>query len=312
MKKIRIAILGIGGVGGYFGGLLANKYSDSDEIEIIFIARGKSQEVIRKKGLKLITNKDEKIIVPHLVSNDPDEIGKLDLLICTTKGYDLENSLIPYKNCIDQDTYILPLLNGIDASDKIRKVFPKANILEGCVYIIARLIEPGVVKATGGHSFHFGSTSAISKDKLEKFQKIFTDADINSHLHDDIEKKIWEKYIFISCLASLTSYLDLPIGAIMQDPKHKQTMVDLLKEVKAIADAKKIIFQDRIIPDLIAHMEALDFEATSSMHSDFKKGGKTEYESLTEYVVKLGGSLGVSTPEFDKILVGLKEKMKTD
>lgn len=311
MKKTRIAILGIGGVGGFIGGLLAKKYSGSSDVEIIFIARGENQKAIREKGLKIITNSSEMIVFPNLVSDDPKAIKELDLLICTVKGYDLETSLIRYKNCITEATAILQLLNGVDASEKIKKIFPKANIIEGCVYIIARKEEPGVIKESGdGHTLYFGSKNS-SDSKLENFEKILKDAGINSRLHKNIETKIWEKFIFISCLASLTSFLGLPVGAIMADQQHKKTMTALLKEIKAIADAKGIQLPEDIIPNLVTHMEKLDYNSTSSMHDDFKKGGKTEYRSLTAYVVLLGDELGIATPEFDRVSAGLIDKMKS-
>src|SRR3989344_4396093 len=109
-KKTKIAIHGIGAVGGYFGGLLAEKYLNSEEIEIIFIARERSAKVINEKGLKIITPDSEKIIFPHLVTNNPEEIGQIDYLICSVKSYDLAESLIPLKDCIHSHTVILPLL----------------------------------------------------------------------------------------------------------------------------------------------------------------------------------------------------------
>ena len=107
--KTRIGILGLGGVGGYFGGLLAKTYFKSDEVEIIFIARGETQKAIAKNGLKVITDDLETVVYPKLVSNNPDEIGKLDYLICATKTYDIEESLLSLKKCITLKTVILPL-----------------------------------------------------------------------------------------------------------------------------------------------------------------------------------------------------------
>src|ERR1700750_3442994 len=113
--KTRIGILGMGGVGAYFGGFLAEYYSGSEEVEIVFIARPSTAAVIREHGLKLITPDFEKIIRPHGVASTAAEAGTLDVLICAVKSYDLAESLLPLQSCITAETLILPLLNGVDA-----------------------------------------------------------------------------------------------------------------------------------------------------------------------------------------------------
>ena len=307
MQKTRIAILGIGAVGGYFGGLLAERYLNSEEVEIIFIARERIIKIIKEKGLKIITPQEEKIIFPHLVTDNPAEIGQIDYLICCVKSYDLAESLIPLKNCIHSQTILLPLLNGVDAKEIIHSVLPQANVWDGCVYIISRLIEPGIIDEGGKiHSLYFGSVQ--SDEKLNKFDSILLAAGIDSHLSENITLTVWKKFIFISVVASLTSYLNMSIGPILENENHKQLALKLLTEIKAVAKAQKIILPDTIIEKTLATMERMPYETTSSMHSDFKKGGKTEYRSLTEYVVKLGKDLNVKTPEYEKILAVLKSK----
>lgn len=306
-KKTKIAILGIGAVGGYFGGLLAEKYFSSDDIEIIFIVREKSAKIIKEKGLKIITPQQEKIVFPNLVSNDPKEIGQIDYLICCVKSYDLAESLIPLRECIHAQTVILPLLNGVDAKDIINSILYNATVWDGCVYIISRLIEPGVISDGGKiHSLYFGSKT--DDVKLKQFESILLDAGIDCHLKENSEQTIWEKFVFISVVASLTSYLSKPIGPILENEEHRKLAYVLLSEIKAVADAKKITFPSNIIEKTIATMERMPYETTSSMHSDFLKGGRTEYRSLTEYVVELGKGLKVATPLYERILETLKSR----
>jgi len=310
-KKTRIAILGMGGVGGYFGGMLAKKYSHSDAYEIIFIARGASEKVIRDKGLKLITATEETTVFPDLVSNDAKIIGNINFLICCVKSYDLEESLTPLKDCISSKTIILPLLNGVDASERILKITDEAEVWDGCAYIISRLIEPGVVKETGNlHSIYFGS-EATSSDNLKSFEKILKGANIECHLSDNIKQTVWEKYLLISTIGSLTSYLDESIGHILANLNHKIMLRQLLQELKSIADAKKINLPEDIIEKTIAKMESMPYGATSSMHSDFKKGGQTEYASLTGYVTKLGKEMKIPIPTYDLVSEGLQVKINS-
>ena len=307
MPKTKIAILGIGAVGGYFGGLLAEKYFNSDDVEIIFIARERSIKVIKEKGLKIITPREEKIVFPYLITNDPKEIGAIDYLICCVKSYDLAESIIPLKECIHSQTVILPLLNGVDAKDIIHSVLPSASVWDGCVYIISRLTEPGVITEGGKiHSLYFGSVK--NDERLEHFNSLLLDAGIDCHLSENIIQTIWEKYIFISVVASLTSYLNLPIGPILENEDHRKLAQTLLSEIRSVAQSKKISLNDNIIEKTIATMERMPYDTTSSMHSDFKKGGKTEYCSLTEYVINNGMEMNVETPEYKRILEVLKSR----
>lgn len=135
--QTRIGILGLGGVGGYFGGLLAKEYAQSKTIEIIFIARGETQRNIAKSGLKISTDEGETIVFPDVVSDNPEEIGKLDYLICATKTYDIESSFESYRKCITPNTVILPLYNGVDATERIQKLFPDNSVFMG-VFILSR------------------------------------------------------------------------------------------------------------------------------------------------------------------------------
>jgi 2-dehydropantoate 2-reductase len=308
IQRPRIAILGTGAVGGFFGGLLAEKYAGSDRAEIIFITRPATEMIIRKKGLKIIGQNGERIVRPHLVSSNPAAIGKVDLLMCCVKSYDLEESLLPLAGCIAPETAILPLLNGVDAAARIRKLFPGTEVWEGCVYIVTRLIEPGVIKETGNiRSLYFGTASG-QQEKPEQYETLFKEAGIDAYLSGNMELVTWEKFLFISAIASLTSYLDLPIGAIISNDDHRKLLLDLLHELKAVAAAKGILFPDTIIETTIGKMERLPYETTSSMHSDFRKGGKTEYNSLTAYVVQLGKKLNIKTPVYEKVLYGLISK----
>lgn len=309
-NKTRIAILGIGGVGGYFGGKLTEKYADSAQLEIIFIARGENKKVIKEKGLKLITPQTERIVFPNIVTDDPAGIGQIDYLVCTVKSYHLESALHQIEPCINSNTVILPFLNGVDARERIEKLYPQAEVWNGCVYIMVRLIEPGVIKELGGiHQFHFGSADGTN-ERLKFFENVLTDADIDTYLSEDIKQTIWDKFLLISTIASLTSYLDLTIQEIFADEQHKQTLLELMRELKTVGESKQITFSEGIIEKTLSILASTPVDTTSSMHSDFISGGQTEYRSLTEYVVKQGEILNVETPVYKRILKGLSHKSK--
>ena len=149
MTKTKIIIAGIGGVGGYFGGLLAKHFYENENVEINFIARGQHLKEIQKSGLKVIKGKNEFIAKPNIATENPKEIGTADLIIISTKSYDLDTVIQQLRPCINKDTIILPLLNGVDSRDKIKNIYPDNLILDGCVYIVSRLKQAGVIENRG-------------------------------------------------------------------------------------------------------------------------------------------------------------------
>jgi 2-dehydropantoate 2-reductase len=300
--KTRIGILGLGGVGGYFGGLLAKAYFESDTIEIIFIARGETQKVIAQNGLKIIADTKELIVFPSLVSNNPDEIRKLDYLICATKTYDIETSFESIKNCITPNTIILPLYNGVDATERIQILFPKNTVLQGCVYIVSMIESPGIIKKIGLYEKLFFGSKNAPVSKLNELQSIFENANIESYLVENIEETVWEKFIFISALASATSYLNQNIGGILNNPENKAIYSSLLNEITAVAVAKGLALPDDIVAQTIIKLEKTPKDATSSMHRDLLAGRNTEVVSLTKYVVDQAIKFGVATPIYQLVL----------
>ncbi|MBP6181664.1 2-dehydropantoate 2-reductase [Flavobacterium sp.] len=305
--KTRIGILGLGGVGGYFGGLLAKAYFDLYTIEIIFIARGEAQKAIAQNGLKIISDTNEVIVFPNLVSNDPDQIGELDYLICATKTYDIESSFESIKKCITPDTVILPLYNGVDATERIQTLFPRNMVLQGCAYIVSMIESPGIIKKIGHYEKLFFGSKNASFSKLNQLQSIFEKAAIESYLVENIEETVWEKFIFISPLASATSYLNQNIGAILNNPTNKAIYFSLLNEISSVAAAKGLALPDDIIAQTIGKLEKSPQDATSSMHRDLLAGRNTELVSLTEYVVKEGLKYGIATPTYQIVVEKLSK-----
>ncbi len=302
---MKIAVTGIGGVGGFFGGLLA-KYYDGSSTEIFFIARGENAQVIQERGLQMQTMNGNFTVHPKKVTSDPSQIGTVDILLCCTKGYDLEDAIVQCLPCINNKTILLPLLNGVDAKERIAKIYPENEIWDGCVYLVSRLEKPGVVKETGNiRKLFFGSENG-QPERLEAIEKIFLDAGIDATWSENIEETIWEKFLFISPIATLTSYLDKTIAKIFSDGESEKLLQQLLGEIKGVADAKGILLPENTTRNNIDKMRSLPAGTTSSMHSDFIKGGRTELESLTGHVVRLAESLGVSTPVYIKMFEKLR------
>lgn len=308
MKKI--LVVGLGGVGGYYGGLLARKYADSTEIEIYFLARGAHLQKMKECGLTVIAESETFVVHPKLATDNAAEIGKVDIAIITPKSYDLASTIEQIKPCIDKNTIILPLLNGADISDRIRLLLPENEIWDGCVYIVGRLIEPGVVQSSGGvHDLFFGHDGSDS-EKLPEMEKIMNAASIKAIYRKDIRMIIWRKFIFISTTATLTTYYNVGFRDLLTDESRKATTLKLMNEVVQLAKAEGVTFENDIIETTLKHIERLPFGTTSSMHSDFTNGRRTELETLTGIVIELGKKQGIETPEYEKVYAELILKQK--
>ncbi|MBK8955224.1 MAG: 2-dehydropantoate 2-reductase [Saprospiraceae bacterium] len=309
MSKTKIIIAGIGGVGGYFGGLLAHHYDNHDHIEINFIARGAHLEEIRKNGLKVIQGGQEFIAKPHLVTDNPAEIGIADFIVIATKSYDLETIIQQLQICINQDTIILPLLNGVDSRERIKKILPANMVLDGCVYIVSRLKQVGVVENIGNiQTLYFGLDHLVN-DRLHLLENLLKRANIEASLSTTISTIIWEKYIFISPTATATSYLDKCIGELLSETGYLSLLTQLIEEVIQIALANQIAISEHIAEKTINKLKGLPFSATSSMHSDFKNNNpKNELQSLTAYVINQGRKYNLETPTYIKAYDLLMQK----
>lgn len=309
--KTKIVIVGLGGVGGYYGGMLAKQYADNPDIEIYFVARGAHLRKVQENGLTLITEKGTFQVHPTLATNDVTEIGTADYIIMTPKSYDLDATVEQIKPIVGSNTVILPLLNGIDNSDRIRTLLPDTEVWQGCCYIVARLNEPGVVESSGGvHRFNFGYEYKQNNERLIGFETLLKEAGIDATFHEKIMHVIWTKFFFISSTASLTSYFDVSFGALLTDEVRKATLVSVLEELLLVANAEGAEIEHTVIDKVIHQLEKLPFETTASMHSDFKAGKNTEVHGLTGAVIQLAKKHAIATPTYEKVYAELCGRMK--
>lgn len=308
MQKTKIIIAGIGAVGGYFGGLLAKHYENDSQVEINFLARGAHLLEIQTKGLLTINPDGESIAKPNIATDNAAALGIADVIIIATKSYDLESVIAQLQPCINPVTIILPLLNGVDGRERIQTLLPNNLVVDGCVYLVARLKQAGVIENSGKVQTLFFGLPNYTNERLEALETIFKAANIQATLSTTISTVIWEKFIFISPTATATSYYNQSIGALVADPEKLAIVTALIEEVKQIAQAKHISFAPDITKKSITRLQSMPFEATSSMHFDYQNHKPhTEIESLTGYVIKQGEHYGLETPVFKRMYEGLRK-----
>jgi len=306
---MNIIVAGIGGVGGYFGGLLAKRYYGDESNNINFVARGQHLKEIQENGLKVIKGENQFTAKPNIATDNPSEIGIADLVIICTKSYDLENILHELRPCINESTVILPLLNGVDSKEKINGYFPSNLVLDGCVYIISRLKQAGVVENSGNiQSLYFGLDNYCN-DTLLAIDTLFKEAQIDATLSQRISNIMWEKFIFLSPIATATSYYDKCIGEIITNDETLETTKLLIEEVIQLAKAKNIAVADDITEKTLNKYKALPFETTSSMHNDVRlKKSQTELQTLTGYVLSEGKKQNCAAITYSKLFAALEKK----
>ena len=306
---MKTAIVGIGGVGGYYGGLLAKQYADDKNVEIVFIARGNHLDQINKNGLKLITTTETFIVRPALATDNPSGYGIFDCVIFCVKAYDLENSAELLSPSIGEDTLVISLLNGVDNADKLRVVLNKGKILNGCVYIGAHIVRPGVVQQEGAlNKLFFGNESDETLDG-KKIEAFFRKANIDAQYRTDIKDIVWEKYVLISAFASATTYLKKSIRGVLDSENGREHVEELLNEVFRVAKAKEIVLPVNIRERIFAKINTFPPTAKTSMQMDFEKGSKAELETFTGYIVREAGKYGISVPTYEKVYAALKKQL---
>ncbi|HOJ76842.1 MAG TPA: 2-dehydropantoate 2-reductase [Bacillota bacterium] len=309
----RICIYGVGGVGGYFGGIIAHQLDQRNDLnqEIYFIARGPHLEKIQKDGLTLKTNKLGTINCnPSAATNNIEELPALDLILLCVKGYDLEETIAQISKHVAANTVILPLLNGMDIYERIRKVLNVGVVLPGCTYVSAAIEAPGFVAQTGEKALIvFGKDPQYPDFKPEPVLEFFNQMQIDYQWLEDPLPAIWEKYLFIAAFALVTGYSGKTIGAVLADPSLKEVTKQIMEEIRQLAAVKGVKLKDSVVADTLDFASRVPFETKTSFQRDLESGkGKNEGSILGAAIIEMGREYGVSTPTTEKVYQGIFAK----
>ncbi|MBW2247566.1 MAG: 2-dehydropantoate 2-reductase [Deltaproteobacteria bacterium] len=306
---MKIAIIGVGGVGGYFGGKLAMHYANNKDVDVTFIARGKHLKEIQNNGLKVITQQGTFIAKPDKAIDNPVSGSIFDLIIFCVKSYDLEDSAKLFKNCVNEQTVAITVLNGVNNTERLKRVLLDAQILNGCVYISAFVKEPGIVCQAGGTcKFFFGSDT--EKKNYIKIEQVLKDAGIAAEYRKDIKEIVWEKYLFVSPLASATSFYQKTFGEIMEDEQCKNLLQGLLKETEGVAKFQKVNLPKDIFQKSLDKIALFPYDTKSSLQMDFEKKKNTELDIFAGYIVNFAKEHELDVPVHEKVYNVLSGKAK--
>ncbi|MDO9528470.1 MAG: 2-dehydropantoate 2-reductase [Syntrophales bacterium] len=308
---MKIAIVGIGGVGGYFGGKLARQYDSKDDHQIFFVVRGPHLEKIKESGLEVTTQEEGTFVArPAYTTDNPEELGPVDVIILCVKGYGLDAAARIMANNIHDDTVIITLLNGVDNAERLKAIFNKGSVLNGCVYISSRIVSPGKIQQVAGpRTLIFGPENG-SIEPYKKIESVLKNAGIKATLSSNIKTDVWTKFVFMDSLAGITSMTGKPFGGIMEDPDNVKMVEGLMREVESLAKAHNVFLPDDVVRKSLALARNFPYETKSSLQLDFEKRKQSEIETFTGYVVKSGTRLNIKTPFHDEAYAVLQHKQK--
>jgi 2-dehydropantoate 2-reductase len=288
---MRIAIVGSGGVGGYFGGRLAAAGED-----VHFIARGAHLAALRERGLR-IESPGGNVHVPRInVTDDATTIGPVDVVFFTVKLYDTDSALALLPPLVGAQTCVIPFQNGVDSVDVLTRAVGKSHVAGGTAYVAAVIAEPGLIRHTAMNRLIFGAVSGQPSPALQQLLAACQRAGFDATLSDRILVDIWAKFVRLSVFSGMTAVTRCPIGPIRKDPELRAMMEDALHESIAVARAKQIPLPSTTFSEIVASSAALPANARSSMLEDLERGRRLELPWLSGAVVRIGDEVGIATP----------------
>ena len=288
---MRIAIVGAGGVGGYFGGRLA-----ATGVDVTFIARGAHLEAMRARGLRITSPKGD-LHLPHVkAENDPVAVGPVDVVFFAVKLYDTESALALLPPLVVPNTVVIGFQNGVETMDRLTRAVGAARTAGGVSYVSAVIAEPGVIKHTAMDHLIFGERDGSRSPRLEALLAACQPAGFQSTLSSDIIVEIWTKFVRLSVFSGMTAVTRGPIGPIVNDPELLEMLKAAVRETLAVAHAKRVMVASSIDEDVARAYKALPPQAKASMLEDLERGRRIELPWLSGAVVRLGREVGVPTP----------------
>ena len=298
-----IAVMGAGGVGGYFGGLLARAGNN-----VTFIARGPHLRAIRNNGLRVSSSNDGEFVVPGQATDQPAEVGHQELVLFTVKMYHNDDAIQAIRPMLGPDSIVLTLQNGIDNGEQLVEAYGPDRVMIGSAYLEGRIAEPGLVTQGGPGAASFGERTLGITERGERLLEVFQHAGWRVDLLENMTGMLWKKFAYLSGSAGVCAASGCPYGELRNVPETRSAIRDAIAEALAVGEASGAPLE----PDSLEwSMNALDnFPATgmASLAKDFAEGQPVELEGLTGTVIRMGRQFGVPTPINDALYAVLKPR----
>ena len=288
---MRIAVFGAGGVGGYFGGRLAQAGE-----EVIFIARGNHLKAIRDHGLIVESIKGDFIIKPATATGDPRQAGKVDGVLLGVKAWQVEESARLMQPMIHSGTFVVPLQNGVTAPLKLAGILGKEHVLAGLCQISAMIAEPGRIRHVGIEPYiAFGELDNQRSERIKHLLQIFSRAGVKAEIPIDMLLALWEKYLFIAPISGIGAITRAPAHISRSIPGTRQLIESMMGEVVAVARSRHVNLTAEDIQRRMAFIDGLPPSVIASMQRDLLEGRPSELDDLIGALVQMGDEAGIPT-----------------
>jgi len=289
---MRIAVMGSGGLGGYFGAMLARGGAD-----VSFIARGSHLEAIQQDGLRVIGGPDPFHLNHVRATDEPDDIGPVDLVMVCVKLWDTGDALRVMRPLVGPATSLVSFQNGVSKDTYLRAAYNEARLIGGVAYVATTVSQPGVITQTGSlKRLVVGELDGRRSPRVEAFLSACVAGGIDAEVSDEIRRETWQKFVFLVGLSATTTTMRLPIGPIRKNPQARALLLDLMREVVAVGRAYGTPLPDDYAEQCLAFADEVSPDMTSSMHHDLEHGNRLEVEWLSGSVVELGHEVAIETP----------------
>lgn len=302
MSELKIAVYGVGGVGGYFGAALARAGNP-----VSLVARGEHLKAIRANGLRIQTAKEEFTINPVAASDNPADIGPADIVLVGVKAWQVPDAATAIRPLVRPSTRVVPLQNGVEAVEQLVQVLGREHVLGGLCRVIASIAAPGVIKIGGIEPVvvlgeRDGSELAGNARAL---YEAFRAAGVNVQKAPDIQAALWEKLLFIAAVSGVGAVSRANVGEVRQSPPTRALLQQVMEEVAAVAAKRGVRLAPDIVARTLAYIDSMPGEGTASMQRDVANGRPSELEAIVGSVARLGRAAGVHVPGMEFIYAAL-------
>jgi 2-dehydropantoate 2-reductase len=288
---MRIAIVGSGGVGGYFGARLAATGAD-----VTFIARGAHLDALRTRGLRLESPNGDLHLARVSATDDPAAIGPVDIVFFAVKLYDTDAATALLPPLVGAGTVVIPFQNGVDSVDVLTRAIGRDHVAGGTAYVAAVIAEPGVIRHTAMDRLIFGELDGARSRRLELLLGACEAAGFQATLSDRILVDIWSKFVRLSVFSGMTAVTRCPLGPIREDPELLAMLQAAAMETMKVAHASGVTLPPEVLGEMMTMVKGLPPNAKSSMLEDLERGKRLELPWLSGAVVRIGAAHDVATP----------------
>ncbi|MGY2130871.1 ketopantoate reductase family protein [Hymenobacter sp. HD11105] len=307
---MELAIVGLGGVGGYFGFKIAQKYAATTTATITFVARGETYERVKENGLMLLSPEHPANVAhPTKLVETVAELENIDVLLLCVKEYDLESVCKQLKSKVQDNVVILPLMNGVDIYERIKSIIPTVIVLPACVYVASHIKEKGIVEHKGNPGkIIVGKDPQRPEYSPESLVDLLANATIAIEYQEDAFPAIWTKFIFIASFGLVSARYNKSIGQVEEEPLLHERAHLIMQEIQAIARKKGMALPADIIEQTFQKARSFPYHTPTSLQLDVQSGKpKTELELFAGALLAYGKALDVPVEETRKIYCEIKE-----